>query len=276
MEEINIPLYHLPNDGVAIVVKTIDRLNSCDCSVLHRHNYYELILVEQGGGEQLIDFKKHEITSNTIYLINPNQFHLMDEAKSANGLIVRFSIDCLATLSIDPFVLNDIWQLELSSDRFKEFYDLALNIDQHSDYSLSANKQISLHYLSILLLKLVSGDVDELRRLSTEDTVVFSRFSSFLEDNFKTNRSIKAYEEFLDTPYKKLNAIVKQKTGKTVLQVIHDRLLLEIKRMLAHGKLSQKEISYQLNFDSTATFNQFVKKQTSCTPNEIKQRLIIT
>lgn len=274
MDEINIPLYHLPNDGVDIVVKAIDHLNNCDCSVLHRHNYYELILFEQGGGEQLIDFKKHEIASSTIYLISPNQVHLMDQGRDSNGLIVRFSIDCLATLAIDPYALNDIWQLELSRERFKEFYDLAINVDQHNDYSLPANRQISLHYLSILLLKLINSDVDDLKRLSSEDTEAFSKFSSFLEDNFRTNRAIKAYEEFLDIPYKKLNAIVKRKTGKTVLQVIHDRLLLEIKRMLAHGKLSQKEISYQLNFDSTATFHQFVKKQTSCTPNEIKQRLI--
>lgn len=276
MDEINIPIYHLPNGGVEIVVKTIGHLSKCDCGTLHRHSYYELILFEEGGGEQLIDFKKHEIASNTICLISPNQVHLMDETKSTNGLIVRFSVDCLASLSIDPYLLNDISQLELSNERFKEFYDLGINVGQHSDHSQPSNKQISLHYLSIILLKLINSDVDELKRSSAEDAVVFNKFSSFLEDNFRTNRAIKAYEEFLDIPYKKLNAIVKRKTGKTVLQVIHDRLLLEIKRMLAHGKLSQKEISYQLNFDSTATFNQFVKKQTSCTPNEIKQRLIIT
>lgn len=273
MDKINIPTYHLPNTGVEIVVATIDDLSNKEHKI-HRQSYYELILFNQGKCEQLIDFKQFNLAPNTIALISPNQAHSIGQEEGAEGLVLQFSVDCLATLSIDPYILNDICLIDLSEERFNEFYELALNIDQHSDYSLPSNKQISLHYLSILLLKLTSIAVEDLKILSSEDTVLFRKFSLFLEENFKDNRSIKAYEEYLEIPYKKLNAIVKRKTGKTVLQVIHDRLLLEIKRMLAHGQLSQKEISYQLNFDSTATFNQFVKKQTSCTPNEIKQRLI--
>lgn len=273
MDKINIPTYHLPNNGVEIVVATIGDLNH-KAHKVHRQSYYELILFNRGKCDQLIDFKQFDLAPHTIALISPNQVHSIGQEQGAEGLVLQFSTDCLATLSIDSYILNDIGLIELGEERFNKFYELALNIDQHSDYSLPGNKQISLHYLSILLLKLTSTAVDDLKMLSSEDTVLFRKFSLFLEENFKENRSIKAYEEFLEIPYKKLNAIVKRKTGKTVLQVIHDRLMLEIKRMLAHGQLSQKEISYQLNFDSTATFNQFVKKQTSCTPNEIKQRLI--
>jgi len=58
------------------------------------------------------------------------------------------------------------------------------------------------------------------------------------------------------------------------LQVIHNRILLEAKRMLLFEEIAHKEIAFQLGFDSPASFSLFIKNKTGFTPSELNQQLV--
>lgn len=273
MNKSNIPLHELPEKDTEIVVREISYRNGYNTQTMHRHSYYELMLFKTGGGSQLIDLHSHKILPHSIYLICPGQLHLMKKTPEANGLLIQFSADCPALFSLNPGCIEQVARPAVPEEEFKSCYDLALQISHYSKQSLSGSRLISRHYLAILLLKISLRHAEHPPLLSSADTLLYHRFSTFAEENFRNIRTIKTYEEKLGVSFKKLNSIIKRKTGKTALQMIHHRLLMEIKRMLLYGDLSQKQISYELNFDSTASFNQFVKKLTSYTPNELKQRL---
>lgn len=269
----DIPIYQLPLDEAEFSICNLDFLAEEE-TLPHRQNYYEILLFENGSGHLSVDFSSRALQPKSISLIMPNHVHQLQIEKS-RGLLLKFSEDTIAPLAIDPFRLREIDSPLLPPDRFVELYVLALNIKQHSDDASPVNRQIALHYLSILLLKLVSAHSENLQLNKDEEDIIFNRFVAEVEKNFATNRTTKLYEDATEANYKKLNSIIKKRTGKTVLQVLHDRLLLEIKRMLAHGSLSYKEIAHQLNFDSTASFNTFVKREAGVTPNELKQKLAV-
>lgn len=266
-----IPYYQLPEQEADFSISNLDFLPIEDTRP-HRQGYFEILLFENGIGHQSIDFHSYPLPQKSISLIVPDQVHHL-EIQKAKGVLLKFSENTFAPLSIDPVQLREIGMPMLAPDRFVELYVLALNIKQHSDYANRINRQIALHYLSILLLKLVSIEHEGDSGAKDEEDVIFNRFIGEVEKNFRANRTTAFYEGLLDIPYKKLNTVVKKKTGKTMMQVVYDRLMLEIKRMLVTGNISLKEIAFRLQFDSIASFSVFVKKQTSLTPMEMKQKL---
>ena len=87
------------------------------------------------------------------------------------------------------------------------------------------------------------------------------------------NRGVQFYIEKLITTEKKLSSTIKKHTGLSPLQVIHNRILLEAKRLLLFEETTHKEITYQLGFDSPASFSTFIKSKTGFAPSELTKHL---
>jgi AraC-like DNA-binding protein len=65
---------------------------------------------------------------------------------------------------------------------------------------------------------------------------------------------------------------VKLQTGKTAKKLIQDRLTLEIKRLMSHSDLSNKEIAYEMNFNDPAYFSRYFKKHVGCSSAEFREK----
>ncbi len=69
---------------------------------------------------------------------------------------------------------------------------------------------------------------------------------------------------------KRLNEIVKRDKGKSVTQLIHDRLVLEANREMTFSEKSIKKIALNLGFDAPAYFSRFYRSQTGETPTHFR------
>lgn len=65
----------LPHPNQFLIVESLDYPNPYDFKMPHRHDYFEIILIREGGGEQLIDFIKTPLNAQSIYIIYPKQIH---------------------------------------------------------------------------------------------------------------------------------------------------------------------------------------------------------
>jgi AraC family transcriptional activator of pobA len=57
----NIKLHALSFGNSLIKVRDIEHNNAYDYTKKHRHSYFELMLFEQGGGDNLIDFVNYDV-----------------------------------------------------------------------------------------------------------------------------------------------------------------------------------------------------------------------
>lgn len=57
------------------------------------------------------------------------------------------------------------------------------------------------------------------------------------------------------------------------LAVIHERILVEVKRIFMFSGHTNKEIAYQLGFTSPSAFNKFIYAKTGKTPTELRKEL---
>lgn len=74
---------------------------------------------------------------------------------------------------------------------------------------------------------------------------------------------------FLSSNY--LNDLLKNLTGQTTQQHIHNFLIDKAKDLLSTTNLSVSEIAYQLGFERPQSFNKLFKNKTQLTPLEFRQ-----
>ena len=91
-----------------------------------------------------------------------------------------------------------------------------------------------------------------------------------MENHYTTEKSVKFYADKLSLSPKRLNQILKQKLGKTINQILQERLLIEAKHLLFIGEESIQGIAYKLGFQDASYFSRFFKKLTTLTPEEFK------
>lgn len=273
----SLPIHSLENQLKLIDILPLDHQNPYDFKRKHRHSYYELILVEKGGCNQLIDFINYEGYDYSCYIISPQQVHLMNR-RNAKGIVVQFaeeaihSADLLSALKQTAFNPNAAIVFENQNELFNDCASLIHIISKHLREGKINTRRSSSH----LLLALISIIVDVMNSSGEErdfDKKLLIDFYQLLEQHFSSGKGVHFYIEKLGTNEKKLARLTKKHLGMSPLQVIHNRLFLEAKRFLLFENTSHKEIAYKLGFDSPASFSAFIKLKSGYSPTEFASQL---
>lgn len=82
-----------------------------------------------------------------------------------------------------------------------------------------------------------------------------------------TLKTANDYAERLSVHVNHLNRVVKATTGRTTSMLITSRIVQEAIQLLQHSNHSIGEIAYALGFEETASFSNFIKKQTDLPPS---------
>ncbi len=272
--ETSLPIHSLTESEHSVLVRSVDYRNQYDFTQRHRHDYFELIFFESGGGKQLIDFTEYTVRDSSCYLIQPKQIHLLDRAEKSKGRLLQFNSESIESSRLHRLLHERIWHgkgaaifedsPELLSD-FNSYLDL---IEKNSLSTYRYKKETTLHMLQALLFNLLS--VQFLETATSPPDKDFSLFLSLVDHYHESEHGVGFYVERLHISQKKLSTLCKKYHGLTPLQVIHNRILLEAKRLLTFGERSHKEISLDLGFDSPASFSSFIKKKTGQTASELQ------
>ena len=157
----------------------------------------------------------------------------------------------------------------------KELLKKALNLIElirfYADQPLIHRKETRIHLLQALLYDLFSSFNEKTKHPSLDTE--FYQFLQLIDAHYQQEQTVGFYLSHLRVGEKKLAALSHKYLGTTPLQVIHKRILLEAKRLLVTGDRAQKEIAYDLGFDSPASFSAFVKRKTGHTASEIKAQV---
>ena len=81
------------------------------------------------------------------------------------------------------------------------------------------------------------------------------------------------YADILFVSSGHLNDVLKELLGVSSSDIINERLLLEIKRMLLHSSESVNEIAQLFNFEDPSYFALFFKNHTGVSPKEFRQTI---
>lgn len=252
--------------------------NSYDSSHAHRHDYYEVLVFEKSGGTHEIDFVSYPVIKNTIHFILPGQVHLLRRNKNVTGHVIAFKEEAfvsqvfagnellMPSSAVAPVIKLERQSLAKINKSLSNLISEYENSHEYSVQSLSA-------YLMIFLIDVIRV-IDGKNKIRSSNVVdsLYHKFRRLVDKNILTLHSVGDYAKLLNVTPGHLNDSVKQQSGKSASDIIHERLVLESKRFLYHSSLSIKEISVSLNYDDPAYFSRFFRKHVGLTPLEFREK----
>lgn len=266
--------------GFNIIDLEIKGSKGYDSSLLHRHTFFELFLFTGGKGDHEIDFMHYPVAKNSVHFVSPGQIHKLI-LKKTEGFVLCFTEDFISLQANESFIerfpfydsanypvidLNKILSAELSD----LIHAINTEFKRNKD-----SVEILRSYLNIVLLKIKNagpGEKEKNEKPVPGKNVKVTQFKNLVHENYLLHNSISDYALQLNITPNHLNALCKKHEGKTAIQLLQDRLLLESKRLLYATDLTVKEVSFHLNFEDVPYFNRFFKKQTRLTPVEYRQQ----
>lgn len=107
------------------------------------------------------------------------------------------------------------------------------------------------------------------RRIET----IFIDFIRLLPHNFARHHNIAFYADKLNISTVYLSRVVRQVTGRTVINYINNFLLMEASFLLRTTQLSVMQIADRLYFADTASFSKFFLRMKGVTPKKFREQV---
>lgn len=274
-----LPLHSLEDGRFPVHVENIRYNNPYDFTREHRHDYFEIFFFKKGDGIQLIDFIAFPVVNNSCYIVFPQQVHLFKRGPKASGQLVQFREELIPSVQIKNLLRQGFFRknpaviFENNTEKLQQVWQTLDLLKRSSETVTDNSREITLLFLQALLLQLMEQRDENAHYAMNRDRQLLYQFQQLLDEQFSQNHSVNQYASLINTTEKKLSLITKTYLGINPLQVIHNRILLEAKRLLLFESTAHKEIAYRLGFDSPASFSQFIKNKTGFSPSELYTHL---
>lgn len=256
---------------------------------MHRHNYFEMIYVYRGNFVNVFPDKKIRMQQGEIMLLNPNVLHApyveqkTDQVfnifisnsmvrekiiplQKDNTLLLSFFMDVLYRGNEDKrflyFTNNSPFSIQLMESMLKEC------IDQRPLY-----QNIVDTYL-ILLLTYLTRDYCNHHSISplgeSKDSLCYE-IISYIGQNCDHVTLKSLAEHFQYTP-NYLSRLIRQKTGKTFIQLVTKHKLQRAEEFLNSTNMSITDIASATGFRDVPHFIRCFKKEFDLTPSQYRKK----
>jgi AraC family transcriptional activator of pobA len=266
------------NNAFSLVRSAGELPYEADVLLPHRKAYYMLVFTKHTRGRHWVDAVPYVRQDHALYFSSPTQILVKEEPTPFWGTRLTFTNEFLAlqqnaALRHLPLIENPHNEHELVLPPADEAIvdDLLAKLEAEYHRPGEWQHQLLSAYLTVLLT--------HLSRLYTEqfpagepsaDQRLLKAYQARIEEHFRERHEVSAYAELLHISAGHLSEVVKAQSGKSAIKHLHERLVLEAKRLLFYTPQSLKELAFDLGFSDASYFNRFFKRETGLTPAEYR------
>ncbi|MFN6943776.1 MAG: helix-turn-helix domain-containing protein [Cytophagaceae bacterium] len=287
----NIPTYSINKfnrsgqSEIRYQVEVFDAHRHFQVEYPHRHHgFYEILYLREGSGKHVIDFKSYEIKPNSIFFLSPGQVHTLDLSDDIKGYIFLFTSEFYLLNKQNknrllefpfffhlqeetpPLHLPDSFEAEKMEKLFLSAIDaLVLQDLEDRDETLAAILDLILLYCK------QHYPVGQAIKNTQKGRLLVKRFKQLIEENYHLNFSVRDYAEKLAVSPNHLTETVRELTGRTSNDIIHERTIIEAKKLLKYTELTVTQIADQLHFKDQSYFARFFKKHAGINPEGFRK-----
>lgn len=245
----------------------------------HRHDFYYVLFVNEGRGSHMIDFKHYEIKPCSIFFISPGQVHALELSSDAKGFAIFFKpsfylmnsnpnkildFPFFHSLSNEPALFLDCLEPTIGKtleEIYNEFHTFELGRDN-----------VMRALIDVLLVRLSRKYPEPpLNDFPIRLTYMIRELEGLIDRHFKEYRSLDDYADLMNISPKHLNNLCKKALDKTVINLIHERTIIESKRLLLFTDFTVSQIAYELGYFDKSYFMRFFNRNIGLTPETYRQ-----
>jgi AraC family transcriptional regulator, transcriptional activator of pobA len=244
----------------------------------HQHvGLFQVLYLKAGNALVQVDDERRRMQAGDVLLVPQgcvHGFHFEDNAegvvmtlanallirlgKAADGVLLQLTRPCVYRIPDD----EEGRQMQSLIEAF------------HREYrSHGAYRNALMETLLAALLLWLSRHASH-GHMATENSrgaKHFNRFCALVERDYGKHCHVDDYAHEIGITAAHLNMLCRQASGKSALELIHDRLLLEAKRNLVYTSMTISEVSYAIGFTDPAYFTRFFKRLAGMSPKEFRE-----
>jgi AraC family transcriptional activator of pobA len=248
----------------------------------HRHEeLHQFQLLTEGAMVCTLDGERHALRAPAALMIAPGAVHGFAYEPDSAGTQVTVPSRALASLcEHSPVVAQRLGQTRVldaaslgghAAECGRHFSVVA---EEFRSQRIGRAEALRSHVvlLALWFLRQEAAATGVGRRQALRDTLV-QRYRALIERHFHEHRPLAFYAEALDVTADHLSRVCRAVASSSALALLHERVVLEAKRVLVHTPMSVSEVALHLGFDDAAYFSRFFKSEVGCAPSEFRLRV---
>lgn len=246
------------------------------------------VAIKRGVDKLMYGQQQYDFDGGVMALIAPNQVLRSSEhsGTEASGWILFFHPDFLWNTPLAKKIKQyEFFHYSVNEALFLSEKEEALingiaenirheyhaNIDKFSQDVIIAQLDLLLTYVQRFYERqFITRKISNHKILERLEEVL-NRYFSNDELLSQGLPSVQYIADALNISVKYLGSLLKQLTGQTTQQHVHNKLIEKAKEKLSTTELSVSEIAFALGFEHSQSFSKFFKSKTQQTPLEFRQ-----
>lgn len=243
-----------------------------------------LIIVWTKDENTVIEFEGEilNLSKNTIICLT--KFYDLKFVSLTDASLIKFNREFYCVLDHDKevsckgvlfFGANQLPYFQIPENELETFETVwkMFELEMKTEDEMQLEMLQTMLKRFLILCTRIYKNINQLSRLQIEESNILREFNYLVEQNFREKRTVQEYADLLNKSPKTLSNLFSKISEKSPLQIIHERITIEARRLLRYTDKSIKEITYDLNFEDIQTFSRFFKKMEKISPSDFKKTL---
>jgi AraC family transcriptional activator of pobA len=244
-----------------------------------RSNCFTVIWVHQGHGTFSAEPARFPFEAHCLLFAVPYQAHQLVPESPIHGHSIQFHANffCIETyheeVGCNGVLFNDVYGtpvVRLDDHHAGEFGELVGAMRRELLECGLAHSEVLVSYLKILLVKatrLKLGQQDVSWQPQGKLPPALVELRTMVEAHYRSLHQPGDYASLLHMTPKSLARLVKAHLGKTLTELIRERVIRQARWEMLHTTKPVKRVAHELGFEDVFYFSRLFKRSTGCSPS---------
>jgi AraC family transcriptional regulator, transcriptional activator of pobA len=245
----------------------------------HRHaDLCQLLFVHRGQAELQVESQRTVLGESAIQVLPPLSVHGFRFSEDIEGFVVTLAAPLVAHLqgqlghSVNALAVSESYPARGDSAYLNRlFSDLQNEYQGHQPA-----REMLMHALVSTIVVWVSRQALQRRSANQRPQRAREYFNGFIqlvEAHYREHVKVEDLAHKLGISVSHLNGTCRELAGQPALQIMHERQLLEAKRLLTYTGMTIYEISDALGFSDPTNFTRLFRRRVGVSPKAFRDRL---
>jgi len=258
---------------------------------IHWHNEIEMVIVEDGECDCMINLENYTAKNGDIIIIKPLVLHSLTtpKGKTMDWNTIIFDLNILKSAITDGClikylapILNNEHELPKIINSSSLGYSEILNclkslikIYSNKEEAFQLELKANLFHLFFLFYKynLVTKNSSK-KEISTETEEKIKNILNYIHTHYFENISIEDLSQISSFSEYHFMKFFKNTMGTSFIDYLNDYRLTMVSRLLVSSESSILDIAAESGFDNLSYFNRMFKKRFGMTPREYRKKFM--
>jgi AraC family transcriptional activator of pobA len=280
-----VPLFALygeavwPADLDAIHIETIASRSALYNWIIRPHRHGDLcqvMSVARGGGVLHLESRARTFSAPTLMVLPAGVVHGFDWTPGSDGHVLMLGDELVRELvpAEDRPSMERPLCAALTDDLAAELGDAMRGLS--SEFArFGAGRRSGLQGSVLRVVALIARSAHAASRAASPisaEVDLTNRFRRLIEADFRAQPSLEAYCARLAVTPARLARACRKASGRSPLELVHERLMLEARRALTYTAVGVSQIAYALGFSDAAYFSRFFRQREGVSPAVFRAR----